>query len=169
MNQDFQVITQNAADTVAYVQASSDLIRKQASLIDRQRGAIEALNQQLAAAKNDAEALAKQASVEHAAATPIALDEKLLKQASEKICQMYGNTKYTPDDLVSAFQQNPNKLLNVMSKMASDYISNVVSGAQVGQVVAKTASSEPAAHETMGAAPSYRKSFMQVWRGATNN
>lgn len=167
MNQDFKVITQNAADTVAYVKASSDLIQKQASLIDRQRGAIDTLNQQLAAAKKDAEALSKQAS---ASGAPV-LDEKLLKQASEKICQMYGNTKYTPDDLVSAFQQNPNKLLSVMSKMASDYIDNVVSGAQVGQVVTKTASNESAAAAQGPAdtAPSYRRSFVQVWRGASNN
>lgn len=71
MNQDFKVITQNAADTVAYVKASSDLIQKQASLIDRQRGAIDTLNQQLAAAKKDAEALSKQAS---ASGAPV-LDE----------------------------------------------------------------------------------------------
>lgn len=168
MNQDFKVITQNAADTVSYVKASSDLIQKQASLIDRQRGAIDTLTAQLAAAKKESETLSKQASVQQTpSAQAPALDEKLLKQASEKICQMYGNTQYTPDDLVSAFRQNPNKLLNVMSKMASDYISNVVSGAQVGQVVNKTAS-EQSATTAKESVPNYRKSFMQAWRGSGN-
>ena len=111
-----EIIRQNARNTVAVIDAMSTLLNKFAS--DNKQLQLAAMN------------MDKQAS---APAPAMQFNEKLMTRAAAAVCSSYGsNPSLTPDVLVSVWNNDPNKMLDNICKMASDLASAAVAGDHIG-------------------------------------
>lgn len=150
---DGQIIKKTASDMAQYLRDSSELIRKFASVVEKQK--VE--NEQL---RTNITEMQKRAS-----APAIQFDAEALKKTASAICECYvGRTAISPEDLATSFQQNPNAVLNVLQKLANEKRESVITGSGVG-VITKSAS----AKSPEGAAENNRRSsFWTAYNNETN-